>query len=71
MARIVCVHGIAQQFEGANTLLSEWHPALADGVERAGTEIAAEDVAMAFYGDLFRPEGHRSASVPPVGCSAH
>ena len=67
MARIVCVHGIAQQFKGANTLLSEWYPALADGAERAGTKVAAEDVEMAFYGDLFRPEGHRSVGLPPYG----
>lgn len=64
MSRIVCVHGIAQQFKGANTLLSHWAPALADGAALAGTRVELDDVAMAFYGDLFRPKGHRSLGIP-------
>jgi hypothetical protein len=58
MARIVCVHGIAQQLRGEQTLLQAWWPAIADGVARAGGgPVPAGDVAMAFYGDLFRPPG--------------
>lgn len=60
MARIVCVHGIAQQLRGEQTLLQAWWPAIADGVRRAGGDtVPASDTAMAFYGDLFRPPGEQ------------
>jgi hypothetical protein len=66
MARIVCVHGIGQQFEGEETLLKEWVPGLRDGVQRAGmTPPLNEDIKMAFYGDLFRRKDTRSISIPP------
>jgi hypothetical protein len=59
MARVVGVHGIGKQLLGEDTLLKEWCPALADGLRRAGAEgaVSQSDVAMAFYGDLFRPAG--------------
>jgi hypothetical protein len=58
MARIVAVHGIGQAFEGANLLCARWLPALRDGLDRAeGSPIADDDLACAFYGDLFRPAG--------------
>ncbi|GAB1516871.1 lipase family protein [Actinophytocola sp. KF-1] len=67
MARIVCVHGIAQQLRGEQTLLQAWWPAMADGVVRAGGgPVAISDVAMAFYGDLFRPSGERLAVGDPI-----
>lgn len=69
MARIVCVHGIAQQVKGANTLLADWYPALADGAALAGAEVDRDDVAMAFYGDLFRPKGHRMIGLPEYDSS--
>jgi hypothetical protein len=60
MTRVVLVHGIAQQVKGPETLLADWYPALADGlVLAAGAELARDEVSMAFYGDLFRPTGHR------------
>ncbi|MFF7307391.1 hypothetical protein [Streptomyces sp. NPDC008137] len=67
MARIVCVHGVGKQQAGEQTLLGEWVPALRDGLTRAGAEaqIADEDVAMAFYGDLFLPPGQRLAGDDP------
>ncbi|MBQ1083328.1 hypothetical protein [Nocardiopsis sp. B62] len=68
MARVVMVHGIGQQHKGEHTLLTTWCPALLDGLTRAGTdlELACEDVAMGFYGDLFRPPGrHLAAGDPP------
>ncbi|MFJ7206565.1 hypothetical protein ACIQWR_23910 [Streptomyces sp. NPDC098789] len=59
MARVVCVHGIGQQVQGEGMLLSAWWPALGDGLRRvdAGGSLDASEVAMAFYGDLFRPSG--------------
>ncbi|MFE6448044.1 hypothetical protein [Nocardiopsis dassonvillei] len=69
MARILCVHGIAQQFKGAETLLAQWRPALTDGAALAGARLAPDDVAMAFYGDLFRPAGHRAVGLPPYDAS--
>jgi hypothetical protein len=58
MARIVGVHGIGQQFQGSALLAAAWAPALRDGVQLAtGTLITDDDVAVAFYGDLFRPVG--------------
>ncbi|MFJ3779658.1 hypothetical protein ACIPX0_49145 [Streptomyces sp. NPDC090075] len=58
MARVVAVHGIGKQTLGEDTLRKEWLPALNDGLARTGADRLAEpDVAMAFYGDLFRPQG--------------
>ena len=58
MPRIVAIHGIAQQFKGEHTLAAAWLPALRDGLARVGAPgIADRDLAVAFYGDLFRPEG--------------
>src|SRR4051794_30474766 len=58
MATIVLVHGIAQEQEAADTLESEWLPALAGGVRAAGYPAIADclwrdraiAVRMAFYG---------------------
>lgn len=57
--RVVCVHGIGKQLSGEATLVAEWLPALLDGLTRAGAGelVAAHEVGMAFYGDLFRPPG--------------
>jgi hypothetical protein len=59
MARVVAVHGIGKQTLGEETLRKEWLPALNDGLTRAGAPVrlAEPDLAMAFYGDLFRPQG--------------
>ncbi|MEU3296691.1 alpha/beta hydrolase [Streptomyces longwoodensis] len=59
MARVVAVHGIGKQLLGEETLLQQWLPALNDGLKRAQApdRLADADVAMAFYGDLFRPQG--------------
>lgn len=67
MTRIVFVHGIAQEVLGAETLLSEWYPALSDGLALSGHPgVAREEVAMAFYGDLFRHRGHRGLGTPEL-----
>lgn len=66
MARVLCVHGIGQQFKGEQVLHGEWCPALRDGVGRAGGTLEADDVRCVFYGDVFRPPGRPlSVGVPP------
>ncbi|WP_369030484.1 hypothetical protein [Streptomyces adonidis] len=69
MSRIVLVHGIAQQYKGAHSLLADWHPALSDGLGAAGGWVGGDEVSMAFYGDLFRPPGHRGLGVPELDAS--
>jgi hypothetical protein len=69
MPKIVAVHGIGQQYEGEAELKKEWLPALSDGLTRAGRTLGSNDeLACAFYGDLFRPKG-KSASAPPLDAS--
>jgi hypothetical protein len=58
MAQVVCVHGVGSQLGGEQSLLASWYPALCDGLARANVvPLARREVAMAFYGDLFRPPG--------------
>lgn len=66
MARIVGVHGVGKQRLGSNTLAKDWEPALSDGLDRAGGQLAPGDFHMAFYGDLFRPPGHTLAVGDPM-----
>jgi hypothetical protein len=57
MADIVCVHGIAQQLQGSELLAQEWRAALRDGMRGSSqkSDLPSDaDVAVAFYGDLFR-----------------
>ena len=62
MAQVVAVHGIGKQLLGEEVLLSDWLPALRDGIRRAsGLMVADAVVEMAFYGDLFRPAGQMLA----------
>ncbi|MGY2033323.1 hypothetical protein ACW9HD_36990, partial [Nocardia gipuzkoensis] len=69
MAVIVGVHGIAQQYRGRYELEATWHTAIRDGLlagefrVRAET-LRAEDVRVAFFGDLFRPPGAMAADGP-------
>ncbi|MEU6258666.1 hypothetical protein [Streptomyces sp. NPDC047043] len=59
MARVVTVHGIGKQTLGEATLRKEWLPALNDGLQHNGAadRLGEADVTVAFYGNLFRPEG--------------
>jgi pimeloyl-ACP methyl ester carboxylesterase len=67
LARVICVHGIGQQSLGEQSLLATWHPALVDGLVRAGHVAVPEvDVAMGFYGHLYRPSGALLALGDPV-----
>jgi hypothetical protein len=64
MARVVGVHGIAQEQLGRNQLLDAWRPALADGVLIAGGDGAvAPSLDLAFYGDLFLSAEDEGAAV--------
>ncbi|MGW8328870.1 antibiotic ABC transporter ATP-binding protein [Streptomyces sp. NPDC055897] len=67
MARIVVVHGIAQQFKGPRSLLASVAPALRDGVTASGPrapELSDDDITCAFYGDAFVRPGTRATSLP-------
>lgn len=68
VARVVGVHGMGQQVQGEDRLRSVWWPALSDGLRRAGAEglVPESDLAMGFYGDVFRPAGQMlSTDTPP------
>lgn len=69
MTRIVLVHGMGQQVKGGHSLLDHWYPALADGLALSGVVVDRADVVMAFYGDLFRPAGHRGVGLPDLDAS--
>ncbi|MFZ6012111.1 MAG: hypothetical protein ACOYXT_17350 [Bacteroidota bacterium] len=57
MAKIVCIHGIGQDFEGPETLKNRWLDALNDGLNIAGSQkVSSEDVQLVFFGNLFRPD---------------
>lgn len=61
MARVVGVHGIAQQVKGPETLAASWVPALRDGVRLSGSAPPEpSDVVIAFYGDIFRKPGAKA-----------
>ncbi|MET7687471.1 alpha/beta hydrolase [Streptomyces sp. NPDC005483] len=66
MARVVVVHGIGHQWSGPALMVKDVGPALRDGVRLgSGLRLDADDVACAFYGDVFFEEGTRSSDVPP------
>lgn len=74
MAGIVGIHGIAQQFGGGYQLGSVWYPALRDGLKKAGyaplaAALAATDLEVAFFGDLFLPPGTMAAGGPPLSAN--
>ncbi|TMQ94561.1 hypothetical protein ETD83_23815 [Actinomadura soli] len=53
---MVLVHGIGRQLDGSVTLHARLFPALSQGLAFAGRDVAPEDVTVAAYGRLFRPE---------------
>ncbi|MER5698974.1 hypothetical protein ACWDBO_46805 [Streptomyces mirabilis] len=67
MTRVVAVHGIGKQTLGEETLRRQWLPALNDGLTRAdrADRLTEYDVSVAFYGDLFRPDGEFLAAGDP------
>jgi hypothetical protein len=71
MARIVLVHGAFNELWGPHELKSRWLPALRDGLWHHGVTVADDDVAVCFYGDLFRrmpgTEGEERLAASRVG----
>jgi pimeloyl-ACP methyl ester carboxylesterase len=64
--QVVCVHGVGQQREAANTLHAVWASALCGGIGLAGGRLSEDDVGCAFFGDLFRPAGRHLAAGDPL-----
>jgi pimeloyl-ACP methyl ester carboxylesterase len=64
MSKVVLVHGAFNELWGPNELKGRWLPALRDGLWHHGVDISEDDVAVCFYGDLFRrdPEAADAAS---------
>src|SRR5262245_6051342 len=54
MPSVLGVHGAFHEMWGPQQLRGRWVPALQDGVEFAGGALDGDQVAIAFYGDLFR-----------------
>jgi pimeloyl-ACP methyl ester carboxylesterase len=54
MPRVVLVHGAFNELWGPNELKSRWLPAVRDGLWHHDVAIDDDDVAVCFYGDLFR-----------------
>lgn len=70
MNEVVLVHGISQQYRGPESLRRECVAALCDGVTIANGQLDPGDVSVAFYGDLFRPQGRtRLMDIPDYDAS--
>jgi pimeloyl-ACP methyl ester carboxylesterase len=54
MAKVLLVHGAFNEFWGPHELKARWLPALRDGLWHHEVAIEDDDVAVCFYGDLFR-----------------
>jgi hypothetical protein len=63
MAKIVVVHGAFNELWGPNELKARWLPAVRDGLWHHGVDVADDDVAVCFYGDLFRRRPGTAAEV--------
>lgn len=68
MALILCVHGIGQQLKGPEIVANEWRAAMRDGMRLAGAKREElpcnEDIAVTFYGDLFRENAMKGGDPP-------
>ena len=58
MARILVAHGIGYQFSGEHQVHQAYASGLLDGLALAGANLDSE-IAVASYGDLFRPSARR------------
>ena len=65
MSRIVMVHGAGNDLWGPSSIKARWVPALSDGLSWHGVDIVEDDVRIAFYGDVFRPDPEQGYD-PPV-----
>lgn len=60
--KIVAIHGIANQFEGSETIRQAWLPALNSGLQEAGfPPVDPSDFVPIFFGGIFRPKGTRGS----------
>lgn len=59
MARIVAVHGAFNELWGPHEIASRWVPAIRDGLWHHGVAVEPDDIAVCFYGDLFRRDPER------------
>jgi len=63
--KIVGIHGINHTYLTAPEIEANWLQSLQGGLQEAGfPPIAQEDLKIAAYGALFRPEGTRSGNLP-------
>ncbi len=74
VAKVVGIHGIAQQYRGGNELRAEWLPALKDGLIAAerrdlSDTVRDDDLRVSFFGSLFRPHGAMGAEFPPFNAA--
>lgn len=65
MASVLGVHGIGNEYGGEATMFADWFPAMRDGISRSGCTFHREDLACAFYGDLFRSPAQMLSNDPP------
>jgi pimeloyl-ACP methyl ester carboxylesterase len=54
MSKIVLIHGAFNELWGPHELKARWLPALRDGLWHHDISVDADDVAVCFYGDMFR-----------------
>jgi pimeloyl-ACP methyl ester carboxylesterase len=54
MSKVVAIHGAFHEMWGPHQVRARWLPALQDGVWLHGAALDPDDVAIAFYGDVFR-----------------
>ena len=54
MTSVVLIHGAYNELWGPHELAARWIPALQDGLWHVGSTIDPSDIAVCFYGDLFR-----------------
>ncbi|MCK8676096.1 hypothetical protein [Streptomyces lichenis] len=65
MATVVFVHGVGRQYLSEASLARDTVPELLAGIRLAGGPVPEpSEVAVAFYGDLFRPSGTRAGPEP-------
>jgi hypothetical protein len=62
VAKIVLVHGAFHELWGPHEITARWVPALRDGLWHHDVEVSDRDVAVAFYGDYFRPDPDTSSA---------
>jgi hypothetical protein len=61
VAKVVFVHGVGKQYLSEDSLARDVIPELCGGARLAGGAVpVADEVRVAFYGDLFRPRGDRA-----------